>query len=122
MPAKSGPTNAQIQKAHQLLANATASRPITSEQIGAALGIDDIEGNWNAREVVHQVMLKKRVPVVASPSGYYVPTSYDEVKAYKDDLQRRALAIMGRAALVDSLWHEAHGDEGPGTPSIEEEW
>lgn len=103
-----------VDKALGLLKAASSAAPITSERMGAALGLDDFEGNWKARNLISEVMRRRKVPVVARTHGkhpgYWIPTSEAEVKDYVQELHRRATGDMGRAALVEVLWHEAHPD------------
>lgn len=115
----------QLDKALRLLRGASTTEPITSEQLGEALGLDDFEGNWKARELITEVMRTRRTPVVARAGGkhrgYWIPTTEAEVKEYVQDLHRRATGDMGRAALVEVLWHEANPDsEGTDQASLED--
>lgn len=112
MPQKPRYSDEQVDKALDLLKAASRDAPITSEQVGEVLGLDDFEGNWKARELISEVMRRRKVPVVARTHGkrpgYWIPTSEIEVKEYVQDLHRRATGDMGRAALVEVLWHETH--------------
>jgi hypothetical protein len=115
----------QVDKALGLLRGASSAAPITSEEVGKALGLDDFEGNWKARELISEVMRRRKIPVVARTHGkhpgYWIPTSETEVKEYVQELHRRATGDMGRAALVEVLWHEAHPDSGAESqPSLED--
>lgn len=114
-----------VDKALGLLKAATSGAPITSEQVGKALGLEDFEGNWKARDLISEVMRRRKVPVVARTHGkhpgYWIPTSEAEVKEYVSDLHRRATGDMGRAALIEVLWHQANpGSEAEDQPSLED--
>jgi hypothetical protein len=115
MTARPKYTDDQMERASNLLKGASSTHPITSEELGEKLGLEDIEGNWNARDLITEVMRKKRVPVVARTTGkargYWVPQTETDVKEYVQDLFRRSHGILGRAALVDFLWHESHPGE-----------
>lgn len=115
-------TPAMVDAAYKALSAATRGNPISSEELGRAIGIsDDPEGNPLARSIVLEVMRTKRLPVVANSTGYFVPKTYAEVREYVSQLQHRQLGIMERAALIDSLWHEAHPeDPAPDTESADE--
>jgi hypothetical protein len=109
-------TEDQIDRALGLLKGAASSAPITSERLGDSLGLEDIEGNWKARILVSEVMLRRRVPVVSrshgkpNQRGYWIPQNQEEVNEYVRDLHRRAAGDMSRAATVEVLWREAHPD------------
>jgi hypothetical protein len=121
MPAKAQYTEIQVEGAYEILQKATKARPVTSEELGERLRIDDVEGNPIGRGLITEVIRRKRIPIVAKGKGYFVPESYDDVKSYLNDLNRRSLGILERGALVDLLWHETHGDtEGQNAPSLDE--
>jgi len=108
-------TDVQVGKALEILRSATSARPVTSEDLGNKLGLDDFEGNWKARDLISEVMRRKRQPIVARATGkargYWIPETREEVNEYIHDLNQRALGNLGRAALLDVLWHEKHPEE-----------
>ena len=59
----------QIENAYTLLKAATKAKPITSEELGHKLGLDDIEGNWKARALIGEVVRQRNLPVGAKGRG-----------------------------------------------------
>ncbi len=104
----------QVDKALGLLKGASSTAPITSERLGDVLGLKDIEGNWKARILIGEVMVRRRVPVVSRSHGkpkhrgYWIPQNQEEVNEYVRDLHRRVAGDMSRAATVEVLWRETH--------------
>jgi hypothetical protein len=122
MPAKPRFSSEQLEAAYELLKDATRAHPVTSEQLEKAVRLPHVEGNLGGRTLIHEVMKAKRLPLVATSGGYFVPTTYEEVKEYVEGLQRRSLGNMGRAALVDVLWHETHPTDEENQTTLEDEW
>ena len=120
-------TPEQLTKAEKMLRAATRAKPVTSEEIGVAVGIDDVEGNPGARGLIFEVMTQTKLPIVArsvgKQMGYFEAESYDDVKQYKANLQKRVMGTLERSARVDLYWHEKHGDdESGGQTSMEDDW
>ena len=115
-------TNEQVDQALEILRNATKSHPVTSEELGHRLHLNDIEGNWKARELITEVIRTRGLPVGANGTGYYVIRDMRELKEYRDDLQRRAISILERIALVERAFREANGETEVPETSMEDEW
>ena len=115
MPAASNFSDELLARALELVRAASSDHPITSEELGQKLDLDDIEGNWKARDLITRVMARYHVPILARSTGrnrgYWIAESREEVLQYVRDLQRRAQGAMGRAATVEHTWNEAHPDD-----------
>ncbi|MGA8537785.1 MAG: hypothetical protein WB789_10420 [Thermoplasmata archaeon] len=113
----------QIENAYTLLKAATKAKPITSEELGHKLGLDDIEGNWKARALIGEVVRQRNLPVGAKGRGYYVLKTVEDLKEYREDLARRIHGIFDRIRSVEDAFETTYGKQPPGgQASLEDEW
>jgi len=80
----------------ELRGRTSQAEAITSGELSDRLNVGDGEANPKTRELIHDVMRERDLPVIAGHSGYYVAGSLKEVEEYLDDLDGRIAGIEGR--------------------------
>ena len=106
---QSGLTRRHIDVAYDILRKATKESPVTSEELGHKLGIDDPEGNPLARSVITEVIREKHLPLAATGAGYFVMETLEDLKDYRADLNRRIAGTLERIRLVEEAFEKTHG-------------
>lgn len=80
-----------------------ADAAITSDELATRVGLDERQGtNPKVREAVKVLMQERRVPVVSSHAGYYVPETRSEIDDYLENLESRIDGIRQRKELVET--------------------
>jgi hypothetical protein len=105
----SGVTVTQVEKAYAILQGTTKANPVTSEELGVKLGISDVEGNPLARSIITEVIRQKHLPLGATGRGYYVMKTIEDLKEYRDDLNRRIAGTLDRIRLVEAAFEKTNG-------------
>lgn len=112
--------DATVDAGYRILRDATKESPITSEEFGRRLGLDDPEGNPEARRVITEVIRTRKLPIASGRSGYFVIASAAELKEYRDDLNRRIGGIYGRIKLVEDAFEATYGSTVPSDDAEDE--
>ena len=102
-------TDEQVEAALHILEGATKANPITSEYLGDQLGLNDIEGNWKARNLISEVIRRTGLPLAANGRGYYKMETLEDLKEYRESLQRRIVEMTDRISLAERSFLKAYG-------------
>lgn len=97
---------------------------ITSAELADRITGEEEDANPTTRDLVRQLVADRQVLVIASNSGYYVPTDPEQVEDYVAGLEDRIAGIEDRiervhTALVEHEWPE-QPTENPTTLSADE--
>lgn len=81
--------------------------PITSQELSERLGgIDSLDSTPNTRTLIRELTRQRNIPIAASPDGYFIITSKDELDSYMERLETRIEGIERRKDDVVMAFNE----------------
>ena len=77
------------------------SNMVKAREIAEALEIRDNAEHTLTRGIIREMVMRDRLPIVASSRGYYVAIDPHQVRACADSLRKRGWRIVYRADTLD---------------------
>ena len=102
-----------IERAYEIMRYSTKEKPITSSELQRRLGLNDADGDPNSRALIKVVIHRKYLPLAAGQSGYYVISTYEELRKYFSNLDTRAAKIIERKLLIGRAFKNSYPDQLP---------
>jgi len=94
---------------------------VPASEIARELALNDTPGHPLTRALITEALREGLAPIGATGAGYFTLRDQGELDRYCSDLNRRAQAILARAANVARAWEVRHGHAVLGwTPEPEE--
>lgn len=106
-------TEQQIEEAYEILRKATKNKPVKSRELEEKMGLDDADGHPMSRQLIFEVIRRKRLPLGAKSNGYYIIDNWEDLQEYNAKLLGRILGTRDRMYIVNEVFREKYPDKIP---------